>query len=166
MPKTSKFLDSSVVSTAKKELKKLGPYGYVSRKLQAVIASSEHGIGEVAKIYGISRNTITQWIKHIKFLNLEKLKAPKERCKPHKLNKEQMIEVKSWIESDSSITSKALMIKIKEVYGIELSITTAYRIIKRLNYSYITPRPAHYKQDKDKVEKFKKKSGREDTKEQ
>ena len=69
----------------------------------------------------------------IKHLNLDKLNAPKERCKPHKLNKERMLEVKSWIKSDSSITSKALMIRIKEVYGIELSITTAYRIIKRLN---------------------------------
>ena len=65
MPKTSKFLDSSVVSTARRELKKLGQYGYVSRKLCAVIASSEHSIGEVAKVYGVSRNTITQWIKHV-----------------------------------------------------------------------------------------------------
>jgi transposase len=166
MPKTSKFLDSAVVSTAKKELQKLGPYGYVSKKLLAVIASSEHGIGEVAKIYGVSRNTITEWIKHIKHLNLEKLKAPEERCKPHKLDKEQMLQVKVWIESDSSITSRALMIKIKEFYDIDVSITTAYRIIKRLNYSYITPRPMHYKQNKDKAEEFKKKSYKEDTKEQ
>lgn len=165
MPKTSKFLDSAVVSTAKKELTKLGPYGYVSKKLLAVIASSEHGISEVAKIYGVSRNTITEWIKHIKNLNLEKLKAPEERCKPHKLNKEQMLEVKAWIELESSITSRALMIRIKEFYDIDVSITTAYRIIKRLNYSYITPRPTHYKQDKKKVEEFKKKSERGDTKE-
>jgi transposase len=165
MPKTSKFLDSAVVSRAKQELGKLGPYGYVSKKLLAVIAASEHGIGEVAKIYGVSRNTITEWIKHIKNLNLEKLKAPKERCKPHKLNKERMLEVKAWIVSNSSITSRALMIRIKEVYDIDVSITTAYRIIKRLNYSYITPRPTHYKQNKDRVEEFKKKSDRENTKE-
>jgi len=97
-------------------------------------------------------------------LNLEKLKAPEERCKPHKLNKERMLEVKSWVASDPSITSRALMIRIKEFYDIDVSITTAYRIIKRLNYSYITPRPTHYKQNKDRVEEFKKKSDRANTK--
>ena len=164
MPKTSKFLDSAVVSTAKKELAKLGPYGYVSKKLLAVIAASRYGIGEVAKIYNVNRNTITEWIKHIKDLNLEKLRAPEERCKPHKLNKERMLEVKSWVASDPCITSRALMIRIKEFYDIDVSITTAYRIIKRLNYSYITPRPTHYKQNKDRVEEFKKKSDRANTK--
>ena len=163
MPKTSKFLDSSVVMTAERELRKLGPYGYVSKKLLAVIAASKHSIVEVAKIYGVSRNTITEWIKHIKNLDLEKLRAPETRCKPHKLNKEQMSEVRSWIELDCSITSRALMIKIKEFYDIDVSITTAYRIIKRLDYSYITPRPKHYKQDKNQVEEFKKKSDRENT---
>jgi len=160
MPKTSKYLDIAVVTTAKKELKKLGPYGYVSKKLLAVIASSEHSIGEVAKIYNVSRNTITEWIKHIKNLNLEKLSAPRERCRPRKLNKEQMLYVKKWIALDPSITSRTLMIKIKEFYNIEVSITTAYRIIKRLNYSYITPRPKHYKQNEDKKEEFKKKSNK------
>ena len=158
MPKKSKFLDSSVVDIAKKELKRLGPYGYVSKKLLAVIAASEHGICEVAKVYDVSRNTITEWIKHIKNLNLEKLKAPKERRKPQKLKEEQQIEVRAWLESDPSITSRALMLKIKEYYDIDISITTAYRIIKRLGLSYITPRPTHYKQNKEVVEEFKKKS--------
>ena len=160
MGKLSKFLDEKVVKVAEAELKKLGPYGYVSRKLHAVIAASKHGIQEVAKVYGVSRNTITKWIKHISNMDLEKLKAPKERRKPTKLNDEQMVEIKALIEQDSNITSKAIKIKIKELYGIDVGITTAYRIIKRLNYSYITPRPRHYKQDKEKVEEFKKKSDR------
>ena len=57
MTKSSKLLDQDVVRIAKKELKKLGQYGYVSKKLQAVIAASEHGIQEVARIY----NTISHF---------------------------------------------------------------------------------------------------------
>jgi len=69
-----------------------------------------------------------------------------------------MLVIEEWIASDAMITSKALMIKIKEFFGISVSVMTAHRIIKRLEYSYITPRPRHYKQEQDKVEEFKKKS--------
>ena len=65
MKNKSKLLDQGVVAIATTELKKLGNYGYVSKKLHAVIAASKHSITEVAKIFGISRNTITEWIKHI-----------------------------------------------------------------------------------------------------
>lgn len=160
MPQISKLLSEAVVATAKKELEKLRPYSYISKKLQAVIAASEHGITDVARIYGVSRTTITEWIKHVKSLDLGKLQAPKERRKPHKLNEEQMAKVKLWVQNDPNITSKAVMIKIKEGFGIDLSIATAHRVIKRLNFSYITPRPMHYKQDKALTEEFKKKSKR------
>ena len=66
MSKISKILDTSVVEAAEQALKKLGKHGYVSKKLNAVIAASKHNITEVAKIYDISRTTLTSWIKHIK----------------------------------------------------------------------------------------------------
>ncbi|WP_341763503.1 hypothetical protein [Candidatus Tisiphia endosymbiont of Beris chalybata] len=51
MKNKSKLLDQEVVEIATKELKKLGNYGYVSKKLNAVIAASKHSITEVAKVY-------------------------------------------------------------------------------------------------------------------
>jgi transposase len=158
MSRKSELLSAEVLEIAKAELKKLGAYGYVSKKLTAVIAAGVHGIKDVAKIYGISRNTLTEWVRCISNKDLDKLKAPKERCRPRKLKDDQMLVIEGWIASDPMITSKALMLKIKEFFGISVSMMTAHRIIKRLEYSYITPRPRHYKQDKEKVEEFKKKS--------
>ena len=161
MTKSSKLLDQDVVRIAKKELKKLGQYGYVSKKLQAVIAASEHGIQEVARIYNVSRNSITSWIKIIKKMDIESLKAPKSRKRKQILNNEWMNIVKDWIMENPNITAKELREKIAKELNIELSLSTAYRAIKRLNFSYITPRPRHYKKDKKLGIEFKKKSREE-----
>lgn len=160
MSKLSKLLDKEVVKAAEQALKKLGPYGYISKKLNAVIAANKHNITEVAKVYGISRTTLTSWIRHIKNSNLDKLQAPKERCKRPKLNQEQLKEIKRWIESDPNITINALKLKIEEEYKVIVSKSTVHKAMKGLNFSYITPRPMHYKQDKKKVEEFKKKSSK------
>ena len=76
MAQTSKLLDQTVVQTAQTALKKMGRHGYVATKLNAVIAAHRHGITAVAKIYGISRTTLTMWIKHVKALSVEKLTTP------------------------------------------------------------------------------------------
>lgn len=161
MAKRSKLLDAKVLETAQKELKKLGSYGYVSKKLHAVIAANSHGIKLTAQIYDISRTTLIEWIKHIKAFELERLRAPEARRRPTKLPVAQLEEVKSWIASDPNITINALRLKIEDTYGVALSNSTVHRIIKKLKFSYITPRPTHYKQDKELGEKFKKKSSKE-----
>lgn len=161
MAKSSKLLDQDVVRIAKKELKKLGHYGYVSKKLQAAIAASDHGIRDVARIYNVSRNSITSWVKAIKKMDIESLKAPKSRKRKQILNNELMNIVKDWIMKNPTIITKELREKIAKEFNIELSLSTAYRVIKRLNFSYITPRPKHYKKDEKLGIEFKKKSREE-----
>jgi hypothetical protein len=161
MAKSSKLLDQDVVRIAKKELKKLGHYGYVSKKLQVVIAASDHGIRDVARIYNVSRNSITSWVKAIKKMDIESLKAPKSRKRKQILNNELMNIVKDWIMKNPTIITKELREKIAKEFNIELSLSTSYRVIKRLNFSYITPRPKHYKKDEKLGIEFKKKSREE-----
>jgi transposase len=50
--------------------------------------------------------------------------------------------------------------KAEEICGKKISKSSMYREIQKMRYSYITPHPQHYKQDKDKVEAFKKTSTR------
>ncbi len=45
---------------------------------------------------------------------------------------------------------------ILENMNVKLSSATAHRIMQRLDFSYITPRPRHHKQDSEMS--FKKKS--------
>ena len=162
MTKSSNLLDQKVVRIAKEELKKLGHYGYVSKKLQAVIAASENGIKDVARIYNVSRNSITSWIKSIKKMDIESLKAPKTRKRKQILNNELMNIVKDWIIENPNIIAKELRDRVAKEFNIGLSLSTAYRAIKRLNFSYISPRPRHYKKDEKLGKEFKKKSREED----
>lgn len=161
MTKSSNLLDQDVVRIAKKELKKLGQYGYVSKKLQAVIAASEHGIKDVARIYNISRNSITSWIKSIKKMDIESLKAPKTRKRKQIISDELMSIIKNWIIENPNIIAKQVQKKLIQEFMLDVSLSTAYRAIKRLNFSYITPRPSHYKKDEKLVSEFKKKSREE-----
>lgn len=157
MAQSSKLLDHAVVQIAEQELKKLGSYGYVSMKLNAVIAAHKHGITAVAKVYDISRTTLTEWIKHIKTLAIQKLTTP-ARNTTTKLNDEQKELVARWIAADPNLTIKALRLQIEEQMGIILAKSTVHRLIQKLGYAYITPRPVHHKQNKETHEVFKKKS--------
>lgn len=156
MASYSKLLDDQVVERAKSQLKIIGKAGLMARKLNAVIAAKKHGISEVAKIYNITRTTLTSWIKHIKNDAIEKLKAPPERKKKSKINDLQRQQILEWIKANSQLTIKAIRIRIEESFDIKISKSTVHREIQKLNYSYIKPRPRHFKQDQIKVDEFKK----------
>ena len=157
MASVSKLLNDEVVEKAKAQLKEIGKKALMSRKLEAVISARKHGISNVAKIYDISRTTLTAWVKHIKSDKMDRLNAPVERKKKNKLNESQRQVILEWLKQDGQLTIKAIRLKIKERFDIELGKSTVHREIKKLNYSYIKPRPQHHKQDQTKVSEFKKK---------
>ena len=158
MYRKSTLLNKSVIAFAEAELKKLGRYAYVGKKLQAVIAASKHGITDVAKIYDISRTTLTEWIRRLGQENIDMLKAPKERKRRSRLNQDQVEIIKEWIRINPNITIKELQIMVKDKLSMEISKSTVHRTMRLLSFSYQTPRPLHYKQDQAMVEEFKKKS--------
>lgn len=157
MTSKSKLLDQVVVEKAKMALQKIGKSALCVRKLEAVIAAKQHGITQVAKVYGITRTTLTTWIKLIKNDKIERLNAPPERKRKNKLNDDQRKQILEWIKDNSQLTIKAIGIRIEEIFGINLSKSTVHREVQKLGYSYIKPRPKHFKQDPNKVSEFKKK---------
>lgn len=157
MAQVSKLLDDLVVEKAKAQLRKIGKAALMSRKLEAVISAKKHGISKVSEVFGITRKTLTSWIKCIKNDNLAGLSAPIERKRKSKLNDAQRGEVVEWLKEDSQLTLEAIKLKIKEQYDIEVSKSTIHREIQKQKYSYIKPRPQHFKQDQNQVTEFKKK---------
>ena len=157
MAQVSKLLDDQVVEKAKEQLRKVGKATLMSRKLEAVISAKKHGISEVAKVYDITRKTLTSWIKCIKSDNLAGLSAPTQRKRKNKLNDAQREGIVEWLKEDSQLTLEAIKLKIKEQYNIEISKSTVHREIQKQKYSYIKPRPQHFKQDQNQVTEFKKK---------
>ena len=99
MASSSKLLTEQVVEEAKYQLRKIGKAALISRKLEAVIAAKTHGISQVAKIYDITRTTLTSWIKHIQNGSIERLNAPAERKRKNKLNDMQRGQILEWMNT-------------------------------------------------------------------
>lgn len=156
MTQISKLLSDEVVLLAQSGLKRLGNIGVIAGRLQIILAAKQHGITDVCRIHGISRTTLTDWIRRLKNGTVDDLRnKPKKPQSPLTMHE---TTIKEWIENNPNITAKELIIKIREELGITIGQTAVRRVIKKLNFSYITPRPQHHKQDKTLHEEFKKKS--------
>lgn len=153
----TKLVDEATFNKAHTELKKLGNYSKISIKLKAIIAAKEYGIAEVSRVFGVTRATLTSWIKILKNNPAENLLVQSGRGIKPKLGNEQTSILSEWIKTDPNITIAKVKAKINKEFGVELSIASVHRIMKGLSFSYITPRPKHYKQQESAQEEFKKK---------
>lgn len=160
----SKLVDDETLGKAQTMLYGLGNEARGVIKLKAIIASREHGVTLVAKIFNVSRNSINTWIKKFKRDANSILSVDSGRGRKDKLTKEQLELVKSWILSNPNLTLQRLSQKIESNFNVKYTIPGVQKIMKKLSFSYITPRPKHYKQDKGKQEEFKKKSSNRNTK--
>ena len=158
MSGVSKLATASVCEKAEKMLKQMGKSCKIAIKLQAVIAAKDHGIKKVAEVFGITRPTLTEWIKSVSLGSFDSLFVSSGRGRKPKLSGSQLDEISFRIDSRHRTTCKQIKAFVKEKFHISISLSTANRIVKSLGFSYITPRPRHYKADRDEQEAFKKKS--------
>jgi transposase len=159
MSRKTKAISDELLTLCKAELKKQGIRGENGRRLQAIISAKTYGISEVAKIYNISRETLMRWISKVKSGGVKNFAVGGGRGRRAKLSKEQQLKVQSYIEENGAqLSSQKVQIFVKENFNIEISRATSHRLLKRLGFSYITPRPSHYKKDQKAQTEFKKKS--------
>ncbi len=158
MARISVFLTDEIVLSATEGLKKLGKAGLVARKLQAIIAAKKYGISKTADFYAVTKKTLIQWIKELKQESIEALEIQVGRGRKPLVTEAQEAEIKKWISENCNITINQLRLMILENMSISLSSATVHRIMQRLKFSYITPRPRHQKQDQNLKDEFKKKS--------
>jgi transposase len=156
----SRLLEEEVVAFAKKELERLGKAGIIARKLQAIISAKEYGITHVSKVFGITRTTLTSWIKLLKNGSSLDLEPKPKRPRKSLLSRPQIEIMKGWIETNSGITLNQLRIRIQEEMSVIISKSAIHKIIRKQDFSYITPRPSHHKKDPTHNAEFKKKSSR------
>ncbi|MFN5332711.1 MAG: transposase [Bacteroidota bacterium] len=160
----SRLVDDETLSKAQSMLDRLGNEARGVIKLKAIISSKEHGISLVAKVFNVSRNSINTWIHKFKRDANSILSVDSGRGRKDRLTKEQLEIVKSWVLSNPNLTLQQLSQKIESDFNVKYTIPGVQKIMKKLSFSYITPRPKHYKQDKAKQDEFKKKSSNRNTK--
>jgi transposase len=160
MSGVSKLIDDATEQRAIQALKELGKNGVVANKLKAILAAKSHDISMVSKVYNVTRMTIALWIKAFKNEDIAGLIAKPRKSREPRISKDQEAIVEQWIKDDCGITIRQVQKRALEELGVNMSIATAHRVLRRLQFAYITPRPSHYKKDPQKQEEFKKKSTR------
>ena len=120
--------------------------------------------GSAAKIGGMDRQTLRDWV--IRFnqqgpeglINKSAPGAPSKLSKKHRAFLARLVKegpipaihgVVRWRACD-------LVMQLYEEFGISVSDDTVYRALKQLGFAHLSARPKAYKQDADAVEAFKK----------
>jgi len=127
-------------------------------RLRAIVSAKEQGVNVVSKVFGVSTNTIRNWIKSFADEDLHGLEYQSGRGRKSKLSAQHLKEILTWTQENPNITIAAIVEKIKGSFGINSSKSAIHRVLKKLDLSYITPRPVHHKQDKSSHQVFLKKS--------
>ena len=156
MPRVSSAINEDLVLKCKIALKQQGRSGEISRRLQAIISAKDHNISKVSLVFGITRATLFKWIKDFDKKSIDGLYVSKGRGRRKIFSSNDEIKIKRIIEKNPNITAKLLQKTIEDKMSIKVGIATIYRLMKRLGFSYITPRKHHYKQDKVETDRFKK----------
>lgn len=156
MARTSKLLTEKIVKQAQMGLENLGQNGMIALKLKAIISTKKHGLTTVADVFGTTKATLISWIKRIDE-SLEQLNVQPGRGRKSLLSIEEEAIVKDWLSQDSQLTIDRVKIKIEKELKKCLGRSTIHRLMKKLSFSYITPRPRHHKQDAKILQEAKKK---------
>jgi transposase len=160
MARTTKLLTEEVVALSKSNLQKLGKRGGVAIKLRAIISAHKLGITKAAEAFDITKASIISWIKHVKEGSFELLSVQEGRGRVSKITDKHKTIIKGWLINDPQLTIDKVRLRIISELGIEAGRSSVHRAMKALDFSYITPRPRHHKQDAAITTEIKKKSNR------
>lgn len=155
MPKT--IITKKTYEIAKREMRKLKNEGTIFKKLLSVKLAYENNIKKTAEFLNVYPVSIKNWAKMINENKIDSLKIGskhKDGIKIKALHKKQIF---NWLERNPNLTIAQVREMVIEKFKITVSKSTIHNIMKD-NFSYITPRKNHYKQDKEKADIFKKNS--------
>ena len=154
MSLAARLISKELYKVAKKHLKTLSQDNRAAIRLRAIISTYEHGVDIVAKVYGVSGNTIRNWVKAFSKDQVSGLQYKPGRGRKSKLTDCFLQAIAEWIRGDPNLTIAAILQRLEKDHGVESSKSAVHRALHKLKLSYITPRPIHYKQDKNLAIEF------------
>lgn len=119
---------------------------------------------EAAKIGGMDRQTLRDWVHRFNAHGPGGLKDNRRRGNPRRLSAEQQAELAQIVETgpDPAVGGVVrwrrvdLQRVVEERFGVHYHERTIGKLLDALGFSHISPRPRHPKQDGAVVEAFKK----------
>ncbi len=161
MARLKKSVDKEIILKAEEEFEKLSE-GKLAMRLRVIIAFGDFSSEEVAKVLKVSRRSIFRWVNGFRE---EGINGLMEKSKGHyksKLTVDQKKQIKKWISNGDykgekvHWTLEKLRMAVHREFGIVISTTSLWRNLRRMGLVIKSPRPIHYKADKQEQEDFKK----------
>lgn len=138
-----------------------------SRRLLSIAAALD-GMSrwEAAKIGGMDRQTLRDWVHRFNTHGPSGLKDSYRRGNPRRLSSAQQVELAQIVETgpdpavDGVVRWRRVDLQrvIKERFGVAYHERTIGKLLRALGFSHISARPRHPKQDGEVIEAFKKTS--------
>jgi len=158
------LITEEVYQKALNQLQHITKDNRVAIRLRAIVSAKEHGVTVVSKVLNITPNTIRSRVKNFKEGGWNNLEYKQGRGRKSNIKEEHFNAIQEWVEEDSNLTLNQILSKLEGTYNLKTSKSAIHRALEKLKFSYITPRPKHYKQDPNQQIEFKKKSKVDDGK--
>jgi putative transposase len=151
-------------SEARRLAKRAKDAGQARRLLAIAAVLDGSSREEAAKIGGMDRQTLRDWVIRFNEQGPEGLSNKPSPGAPGKLTDEHKVFLARLIDEGpiSAIHGVVrwracdLIMQLHEEFGLSVSDDTIYRALKELGFSHVSARPKAYKQDLDAMEAFKK----------
>jgi transposase len=117
---------------------------------------------QTAKYLHASRRMVNEWVKRFNEKGIDGLIEKPRSGRPRALSTEQFEKRKEYVVSHAikpdcgRLKGTLVIVYVEQEFGVSYSLTKIYRLLHRLNFSWVTSRSKHPKQSQDAQEDFKK----------
>jgi transposase len=131
----------------------------VYRRIQAFkMLHNGHLNKEVAEFFSVDINTISDWITIYRKGGIKSLLSFGYKGRPHKLNDEQISQLRNEASKGSFATSKDIWQYIKDNFGMEFREDYVPKLANRIGLSYKKTKSVSRETSAEEVQKNKRKS--------
>jgi transposase len=135
------------------------------RLMVAVLAIEGTETAEIQRVLCRSRGFVQRWAYAYRDGGIEGMKDKPRGGSVAKITGENLAKLKARIDAGPTQDDKVCTLRGKDIrriakdeLGTEVSLSSVYRTMETLGYSYLVPRPRHEKQDPAAQKKFKEES--------
>ena len=138
----------------------------LARRIQAVwLARRGLTCPQIVQVVGVSRRTVQQWIAKYNRGGIDELLDKPRSGRPAFLSARQQKQLARRIQAGvtkkdplSVFTGPSVEAWVEHEFGVVYSLRGIQRLLRRLGFSHLCPRPAHEKADPKAQAAFKKSS--------
>jgi len=123
-----------------------------------------HSRTAIAKFLKVSRTSINKWVTQYHQLGIDGLIDKKTTGRPFRLSSDQHKQLIVYVTESSKsqrggrLNGKDIQCYIKEKFTVDYHLSSVYKLLHKLGFSWITSRSMHPKQSIEAQEDFKKNS--------